>query len=42
MGWYAMAQVRPVIEGVYPLSEAASVLTAGLKRGATGKIILRP
>lgn len=42
MGWYASGQVRPVIEGVYPLSEAASVLTRVLKRGATGKIILRP
>lgn len=42
MGWYESGQVRPLIEGVYPLAEAASVLTRVLQRGATGKIILRP
>lgn len=42
IGWYLEGKVRPVIEGVYPLKDAASVLQRVLGRGATGKIILRP
>jgi NADPH:quinone reductase len=42
IGWYAAGTVRPVIEGVYPLAEAASVLKRVLGRGAAGKLILRP
>lgn len=42
MGWYAKGLVKPVIEGRYPLSDAAQVLDRVLKRGATGKIVLQP
>lgn len=42
IGWHLAGKVRPVIEGVYPLSEAPKVLERVLGRGATGKIILRP
>lgn len=42
MGWYAEGRVKPVIEGVYPLAEAAAVLERIHSRGATGKLILRP
>lgn len=42
LGWYASGVVRPVIEGVYPLSDAPAILTRVLARGATGKIILKP
>lgn len=41
-GWYAAGKVRPLIEGRYPLKEAASVLERVLGRGATGKIVLVP
>jgi NADPH:quinone reductase len=42
VGWYMTGKVKPVIEGTYPLSEAASVLQRLLGRGATGKLILKP
>ncbi len=42
VGWYLEGKVKPVIEGVYPLSDAASVLTRVLGRGAAGKIVLKP
>ncbi len=42
IGWRLAGKVRPVIEGVYPLTEAGSVLRRVLDRGATGKIVLRP
>ena len=42
VGWYLSGKVKPVIEGTYPLSEAASVLQRVLGRGATGKLILKP
>ncbi|MBE0693248.1 MAG: NADPH:quinone oxidoreductase family protein [Aquamicrobium sp.] len=42
IGWRLAGKVRPVIEGVYPLTEAGSVLGRVLDRGATGKIVLRP
>ncbi|MGE0500740.1 MAG: NADPH:quinone oxidoreductase family protein [Rhizobiaceae bacterium] len=42
IGWYLSGKVKPVIEGIYPLSEAAGVLERVLGRGATGKLILKP
>ena len=42
IGWHLAGTVRPVIEGVYPLAEAGSVLKRVLDRGATGKIVLKP
>ncbi|MEO4001654.1 NADPH:quinone oxidoreductase family protein [Mesorhizobium sp. CAU 1732] len=42
LGWLMSGKVKPVIEGVYPLSDAATVLTRVLGRGSTGKIILKP
>lgn len=42
IGWRLAGKVRPVIEGVYPLTEAGKVLKRVLDRGATGKIVLRP
>jgi len=42
IGWHLEGKVRPVIEGVYPLKEAGSVLKRMLDRGATGKIVLTP
>ena len=41
-GWYAEGKVKPLIEGRYPLSDAAKVLERVLGRGATGKIVLVP
>jgi NADPH2:quinone reductase len=42
VGWYLSGKVKPVIEGTYPLADAASVLKRILGRGATGKLILKP
>ena len=42
IGWHLAGKVRPVIEGVYPLTEASSVLKRVLDRGAAGKIVLKP
>lgn len=42
VGWYLEGKVRPVIEGRYPLKDAASVLARVLARGASGKLILEP
>lgn len=42
VGWYLSGKVKPVIEGVYPLSQAAEVLQRVHARGATGKLILMP
>jgi NADPH2:quinone reductase len=42
VGWYLEGKVKPVIEGVYPLSDAPAVLERVLGRGAAGKIILKP
>lgn len=42
IGWYADGKVKPLIEGVYPLAEAASVLKRVHERGASGKLILKP
>ncbi len=41
-GWYAEGRVKPLIEGRYPLADAAKVLGRVLGRGATGKIVLVP
>lgn len=42
LGWYASGVVKPVIEGVYPLSDAPAILARVLARVARGKIILKP
>lgn len=42
IGWYANGDIRPMIEGRYPLTTAVEVLTRVLGRGATGKIVLVP
>ena len=42
LGWYKNGQVKPLIEGRYPLAQAAEVLKRVLGRGATGKIALIP
>ena len=42
LGWHLSGKIKPVIEGVYQLADAASVLERVLNRGATGKLILRP
>jgi NADPH:quinone reductase len=42
LGWHQTGQVRPLIEGRYPLAQAAEVLTRVLGRGAVGKIVLIP
>jgi NADPH:quinone reductase len=42
IGWYLEGKVKPVIEGVYPLSDAPAILKRVLGRGATGKIVLKP
>ncbi|CUH67132.1 Alcohol dehydrogenase [Thalassovita autumnalis] len=42
MGWYRSGQIKPLIEGRYPLAEAAQVLERILNRGAVGKLVLAP
>lgn len=42
MEWRLSGKVKPVIEGSYPLADAAKVLARVLDRGAVGKIILKP
>jgi len=42
VGWYLAGKVRPVIEGMYPLADAADVLKRVLGRGSSGKLILKP
>lgn len=42
IGWYLAGKVKPVIEGTYPLVDAASVLARVLGRKSTGKLILKP
>jgi NADPH2:quinone reductase len=42
MGWYRGGQIKPLIEGRYPLDEAAQVLERILNRGAVGKLVLAP
>ena len=40
--WYMRGRIRPVIEGRYPLADAANVLERILGRDATGKLVLEP
>lgn len=40
--WFAQGKVKPLIEGEYPLADAAEVLGRVLGRGAVGKIVLAP
>jgi NADPH2:quinone reductase len=42
IGWHLAGKVKPVIEGIYPLSDAPAILTRVLGRGASGKLILKP
>lgn len=42
LGWYRQGLVTPLIEGRYPLKDAAAVLARVLGRGAVGKIALIP
>lgn len=42
VGWYQTGQIKPLIEGRYPLAEAPEVLARILNRGAVGKIVLLP
>lgn len=42
LGWYQGGQIKPLIEGRYPMSEAADVLGRILNRGAVGKLVLVP
>jgi NADPH:quinone reductase len=42
IGWYMAGKVKPVIEGEYPLADAAGVLKRVLGRGASGKLVLVP
>lgn len=42
MGWYRSGQIKPLIEGRYPLAEAAQILERILNRGAVGKLVLAP
>ena len=42
LAWPVLETVKPLIEGRYPLSDAAEVLKRVLGRGATGKIVLVP
>jgi NADPH2:quinone reductase len=42
IGWYTAGKIKPVVEGTYPLADAAKVLTRVIGRGAVGKLILKP
>jgi len=42
LGWYHAGTVKPVVEGIYPLADAANVLGRLLGRDAVGKLILKP
>lgn len=42
LGWYHAGTIKPHIEGIYPLKDAAAVLNRVHARGAVGKIILKP
>lgn len=42
LGWYREGKVRPLIDGRFPLADAAAVLTRVLGRGAVGKTVLVP
>ena len=42
IGWRLAGKLTPVIEGTYPLADAANVLKRVLGRGSAGKLILKP
>lgn len=42
IGWHLSGKIKPVIEGTYPLADAANVLTRVLGRSSAGKLILKP
>ncbi|MCV3238304.1 NADPH:quinone oxidoreductase family protein [Mesorhizobium sp. ZC-5] len=42
IGWYMAGKIKPVVEGTYPLADAAKVLSRVIGRGAVGKLILKP
>lgn len=42
LAWHRQGEIRPVIEGRYPLSRASDVLKRVQNRGAFGKIVLVP
>lgn len=42
IGWYMSGKIKPVVEGTYPLADAAKVLSRVIGRGAVGKLILKP
>lgn len=42
MNWYRKGQIKPLIEGRYPLAQAPEVLARILNRGAVGKLVLVP
>jgi len=42
MDWYAHGKVKPHVEAVYPLAEAADALKFIHDRKATGKVVLKP
>jgi NADPH2:quinone reductase len=42
ISWYEEGRIKPMIEGIYPLAEAASALERIHSRGASGKLILHP
>ena len=42
IGWRLAGKLTPVIEGRYPLADAANVLKRVLGRGSAGKLILKP
>jgi NADPH2:quinone reductase len=42
IGWRLAGRLTPVIEGIYPLADAANVLKRVLARGSAGKLILKP
>lgn len=42
IGWYLEGEVKPHIEGRYPLEQAADVLSRVLDRDAVGKLVLVP
>jgi NADPH2:quinone reductase len=42
LGWYLDGRIKPLIEGTYPLADAASVLARIHARGSVGKLVLKP
>ena len=40
--WVEQGKVKPVIDTVFPLSEAASAMKKVSGRGVIGKVVMRP